>query len=141
MLAGVLALAAAACSAEEAGEASGTDGLETQDPGDCIVVDLSVSSEKIDLLSELAREFNDSDAAQVDDRCVFARVQSKPSGGAAQLLSGEWDEDVEGPRPVTWSPAASSWGAVLNQPREAQGAPATTGSTEARRVGQKGVSR
>ncbi|HEY9556196.1 MAG TPA: extracellular solute-binding protein [Acidimicrobiales bacterium] len=127
MLAGVLALAAAACSAEEAGEASGTDGVQTQDPGDCIVVDLSVSSEKIDLLSELAREFNDSDAAQVDDLCVFARVQSKASGGAAQLLSGEWDEDVEGPRPVIWSPAASSWGAVLNQRLEAQGAPAMTG--------------
>src|SRR3546814_15590517 len=119
MLAGVLALAAAACSAEEAGEASGTDGVQTQDPGDCIVVDLSVSSEKIDLLSELARAFNDSDAAQVDDLCVFARVQSQASGGAAPLLSGEWDAEVSGPRPVIWSPAASSGAAVLKNEREA----------------------
>ena len=31
------------------------------DPGDCIVVDMAVSSEKIALLTELAQEFNGSD--------------------------------------------------------------------------------
>jgi Ca-activated chloride channel family protein len=92
-----------------------------QDPGDCIVVDMAVSSEKIDLMRDLAQEYNGSDEARVDDRCVFVRPQSKASGGAAQLLSSGWDEAVEGPRPVVWSPASSAWGAVVNQRLESQG--------------------
>ena len=27
----------------------------------------------------------------------------------------DWNEDEDGPRPVIWSPAASSWGAIVNQ--------------------------
>ena len=45
-----------------------------------------MSPEKLDLLTQLAQDFNDSDA-EVGDECVFARVQSKSSGGAAQLLA------------------------------------------------------
>jgi Ca-activated chloride channel family protein len=107
-----LTLVAAACTAKEASDGSPT---QLEDPGDCIVADLSVSPEKLDLLTRLAKDFNGSDAARVGDRCVFARVQSKSSGGAAQLLASGWDEQTEGPRPVIWSPAASTWGAVLNQ--------------------------
>ena len=111
-------LLAAACSS--AGDSRSIDditggGNVTDDPGDCIVVDLSVSSEKIQLLTALAKDFNASKEATVDGRCVFARVQSKASGAAAQLLATSWDEQSEGPRPVIWSPAASSWGAILNQ--------------------------
>ena len=121
----VLGLLTAACSVED-----GTDddviGNADDDPGDCIVVDLSVSPEKVRLLTELAQDFNGSDEAEVGDECVFARVQSKSSGGASQLLASEWDEDTEGPRPVIWSPAASSWGAVLNQRLSNQSRPAMT---------------
>lgn len=86
------------------------------DPGECVVVDLAVSSEKIDLLTDLAGQFNGSeDARTADGRCIFARPQSKASGGAAQLLAGAWDEAVDGPLPVIWSPASSAWGPVLNQ--------------------------
>lgn len=110
-----LALAASACSATESDDAAPGDGVTVEDPGDCIVVDLSVSSEKIELLNELADDFNGSDRAQVGDQCAFARVQSKASGGATQLLAEGWDEAAEGPRPTIWSPAASSWGAILNE--------------------------
>jgi Ca-activated chloride channel family protein len=48
-------------------------------------------------------------------------VQAKSSGGAAQLLATGWDEEVEGPRPVIWSPSASTWGSVLNQRLSDQG--------------------
>ncbi|MFZ6003837.1 MAG: substrate-binding domain-containing protein [Actinomycetota bacterium] len=123
-----LGLAAAACAASEDDAGDGlSDGNVLDDPGDCIVVDLSVSSEKIQLLTDLAHDFNRSDEARVDDRCVFARVQSKASGGAAQLLAGGWDEATEGPRPVIWSPAASSWGAILNQRLESSGRSPMTG--------------
>jgi Ca-activated chloride channel family protein len=105
----------------------GTGGNAGADPGDCVVVDLSVSSEKIQLLTNLAESFNDSEA-EVDGRCVFARVQSKPSGGAAQLLASGWDEGTEGPRPVIWSPAASSWGGILDERLASDGRPAMAGT-------------
>src|SRR5688572_30556824 len=119
-----LALLAAACT--EAGD-DGGDGLpDLGDPGDCIVADLSVSPEKVDLLTRLAQDFNDSNA-EVGGECVFARVQSKSSGGASQLLASGWDEDAEGPRPVIWSPAASTWGTVLNERLAGQGDADMTG--------------
>lgn len=116
----LLALAAGIASCSSSGEDAtsdtvAADGLLGEDTGDCIVVDLSVSPEKIDLMTDLARTFNDSDAAQVGDECVFVRPQRKSSGASEQLLYEGWDEAVEGPRPVVWSPASSAWGAVLNQ--------------------------
>ena len=65
---GVVAIAAlalvAACTADDddddagGGESSDTTALGDADPGDCIVVEMAVSSEKITLLTELAEEFN-----------------------------------------------------------------------------------
>ena len=125
------ALLVVACSSGEGDDLSFDDDEETdsgdgglEDPGDCATVDAAVSSEKIDLLIELAREFNQSDLAEVDGGCVFVRPRSKASGGAMQALAAGWDESVEGPRPVIWSPAASAWGAILNQRLEQRGEPA-----------------
>ena len=117
-----LALVAAACSTASD---QPTDGLE--DPGDCTVVDVAASPEKRDLLVELAQDFNASDQAKYDKGCYFARVQAKSSGATAQLLSSDWDEAVEGPRPVIWSPSASTWGAVVNQRLDDQSEPPITG--------------
>jgi Ca-activated chloride channel family protein len=113
-----LAALAAACTTESGGDDAVPD---LGDPGDCIVADLSVSPEKVDLLTQLADDFNESPAARVGDECAFARVQAKSSGGAAQLLTTGWDEEVDGPRPVIWSPSASTWGSVLNQRLADQG--------------------
>jgi Ca-activated chloride channel family protein len=122
----IISLFAAACTGP-AGDVFTDDGgqgdtgvdtgedLSQADPGDCITVDMAVSSEKIDLLTDLAGEFNSSDEASVDGTCVFVRPASKASGTAATLLSEGWDEDLEGPRPVIWSPASSGWGQILNQ--------------------------
>jgi Ca-activated chloride channel family protein len=109
-----LALLAAACGGSDDDDASGDDTADDLgDPGDCEVVEMAVSPEKIDLLTELAREFNDSDAAEVDGECVFVRPQRKSSGAAMQFLADGWPEE-EGPRPVIWSPAGSTWGATLD---------------------------
>jgi Ca-activated chloride channel family protein len=55
---------------------------------------------------------------------VFVRPYTKASGAAMTLLSQGWpDPEVEGPRPVIWSPAASTWGAILNQLRDDAGEP------------------
>jgi Ca-activated chloride channel family protein len=104
------ALVAAACSG---GDDDGGDGLA--DPGDCLVVDVASSPEKLELLTDLAETFNESDEAQVGDDCMFVRVQRKSSGAAEQALAAGWDEGTEGPRPAIWSPAASTWGTVLDQ--------------------------
>jgi Ca-activated chloride channel homolog len=88
---------------------------------DCITVDMASSPEKIDLLTDLAKRFNDSDRASVGDQCIAVRVTKKSSGEAASLLVDDWpDRKANGPRPVIWSPAASAWGEVTNQRRADQ---------------------
>jgi Ca-activated chloride channel family protein len=110
------ALVASACSGgnDDPFAEGGTTGNTGIDP-DCTVVDAAVSSEKIDLLTRLADDFNRS-GAEVDGTCVGVRVRSKASGGAATALARGWDEQTDGgPPPVIWSPASSAWGQVLNQ--------------------------
>ncbi len=132
MAVALLAVGATACSGDDEPSASvAEDQADLGDPGDCIVVDLAVSSEKATLMTELARDFNGSEAAELDGgRCAFARPQVKASGLAADLLATGWDEAAEGPRPVVWSPAASSWGAIVNQRLAAAGEEAIVGDAE-----------
>src|SRR5690606_17831474 len=77
----------AAVVATAAACAGGGDGdRAADDPGDCLVVDVASSPEKIELLEELASAFNASEEARLDDECVFVRVQRTSSGEAEQLL-------------------------------------------------------
>src|SRR6185436_10147434 len=110
----VLVLSVTAC-IDNSTDQNATNGNIDEDPGDCVVVDMAVSSEKIELLTDLAKQFNGSDGAKVGDECVFVRVQKKASGAAELLLEQGWDEATNGPQPVVWSPASSAWAAVLNQ--------------------------
>jgi len=122
------AAVAAACSGgdeDAGGDGDGNGGGTFGD--DCLVVDVATSPEKLELLTDLADEFNGSDRAQVGDDCVGIRVQRKSSGAAASLLANGWDEEVEGPRPVLWSPAGSSWASVLDLELEEAGQPAIAG--------------
>jgi Ca-activated chloride channel homolog len=112
---------AAACSTGSSDDGTTFDQLGN--PGNCTVVDMAVSPEKIDLLTSLAQTFNQSEV-EVDGSCIFVNPKSKASGGAMQALADGWDESVEGPRPVVWSPAASAWGAILDQRLAEKGEPA-----------------
>lgn len=115
MLAGVLV--AGACNVDVDGGSAGGDV-----PSGCAAVDMAVSPEKFDLLTELAEEFNRSDDAKKAKPCAFVRVNKTSSGVGATLLTDGWpDPDRNGPRPVIWSPAAASWGAILNQRLQEQG--------------------
>ncbi len=114
-------LVAAACSGgdDSAGDDDDDPTASTQpddvDTGDCIVVDMAVSSEKIALLEDLADEFNTSDAAQVNGQCIVVRPRSVASGLAATLIPEGWPEPaVNGEPPVIWSPAASAWAGIVN---------------------------
>lgn len=120
-LAGVTLMASACGGGDDSSGPGVTSAFD--DTGDCgIVVDMSVSSEKIDVIKALADSFN-AEKRKVGDTCVFVRPQSKASGGAATLLSTDWDTAAEGPEPVIWSPASAAWGAVLNQRLADQGQP------------------
>jgi Ca-activated chloride channel family protein len=112
------ALLAAAC-AEDPEQAGG--GPDFGDPGDCVVVDAAISPEKIDLVTDLARTFNASEDARDGDTCWFVDPRRKSSGAGAQALYNGWDEAIDGPLPVIWSPAASSWGSVVNRRLEERG--------------------
>ncbi|MDP9072165.1 MAG: substrate-binding and VWA domain-containing protein, partial [Actinomycetota bacterium] len=116
----VMAAVAGGCTtADDDGGGGGVFGggdSPEQAPEGCTTVDAAVSPEKLELLTALAATFNRSDEARAGGGCAFVRVQRKSSGAAATLLADGWrDERADGPRPVIWSPAASSWGAVLNQ--------------------------
>jgi Ca-activated chloride channel family protein len=111
----LFASALAACSSSGGGNGAGSG---------CATVDVASSPEKVELLTQLASSFNDSSAAH-QNGCATVKVESKSSGAAADLLSSGWPDDpANGPRPVIWSPASSSWGAVVNQRRADQGQPA-----------------
>ena len=116
----VSALVAGACNVDVDGGSDLGGGSEI--PSGCAGVDMAVSPEKFDLLTELAEEFNRSDAAKDAKPCAFVRVNRVSSGVGATLLSEGWnDEGRDGPRPVIWSPAAASWGAIVNQRLEERG--------------------
>ncbi len=101
--------ATAACNVDSGGSGDATgDG--------CTEVALATSPEKLDLLTELAASFNDGNDNDVDGKCSFVRVTRVSSGVGASLLADAWtDEEQNGPKPVVWSPSASSWGAVVNE--------------------------
>jgi len=107
-----LALVAGACTVSS--EKAGLPG--TQDvPKGCTGVDVTTSPEKFDLLTDLARRFNAAKDSK-DGGCAFVRVQKVSSGTAMQQLADGWADPVSmGPQPVVWSPAASSWGSILNE--------------------------
>ena len=55
------------------------------------------------------------------------RPRSVASGLAAQLIPEGWpNPDVNGAAPVVWSPAASGWGAIVNERAGSELAPAGT---------------
>ncbi|MGZ4682007.1 MAG: extracellular solute-binding protein [Acidimicrobiales bacterium] len=123
-----LAVITAACSSGSSSAGSG-NGVDVGDPGNCLVVDLTMSTEKIDLLTSLAQAFNQT-KAKVNGKCVFVSPHSLASGAAAQALADGWNTDGNNPAPVIWTPASSAWGAVLDQQLAAKGeaAMANTGT-------------
>ncbi|MBV9253528.1 MAG: substrate-binding domain-containing protein [Actinobacteria bacterium] len=107
----------------------GKDSQSTSAPKGCATIPVVSSPEKVDLLTKLAQQFNDSSAAK-NGGCVFVQVKNVSSGTQATLLSEGWpDEATNGPKPVIFSPAASAWGGVVNQRLTAKGQQAIVPTT------------
>jgi Ca-activated chloride channel family protein len=96
------------------------DGLPPN-PGNCLQLFVTASSEKAALLTQMADGYNRS-GAEVGGRCVQAVVTSKASGGAMDALARGW-RDVDGLRPDVWTPAGSSWVGLLQQRTSARDRP------------------
>jgi Ca-activated chloride channel family protein len=122
----LLTLAACSGSSDNGGVDRGDGNGSLADPGKCTPIDVAVSSEKVALLTKLAKDFNDSDQSDLGNgKCAFVRVETKASGAAMQLLAQGWnDTTANGPQPTVWSPAATSWAAILNQRLADKGQPA-----------------
>lgn len=96
------------------------DGAGPGDPGttapppdrdECTQIVIAASPEKAGVLSVNVDAYNAADP-QVDGTCVYAQVLRVGSGTAAAALARGWDEEVDGPVPTVWSPAASAWGEI-----------------------------
>jgi Ca-activated chloride channel homolog len=94
------------------------DGGEDREPAratrreGCVDLLITASSEKAALLGQIAEAYARQDR-RYDGGCANVRVVSKASGGAMEALAAGWDERRDGPTPQVWSPASSSWVALL----------------------------
>ena len=93
-------------------------------PSGCTEVPVATSPEKFTLLTGLAETFN-ATGQEFGGECAAITIYRVSSGAAARMLSEGWPTDGSaGPAPVLWSPAASTWGAVVNKRLSDQGKPA-----------------
>lgn len=89
--------------------------------GECVVLDVTSSTEKDDLVRSLATEFETG--REVDGRCVDINVLGLTSGAAMEALASDWDVEIVEPmfersqtgrsRPGVWLPTSSMWTELL----------------------------
>ena len=106
-LAIVATLALAGCTPSPTPTNNGND---LGDLGGCTPVVAAVSSEKVNLFTELATRFKDSPEGKALSTCAAIVPRDVASGEAARLLKLGWPTDQTlAPRPVLWSPASTAW--------------------------------
>lgn len=84
--------------------------------GDCVPLEVSVSTEKDELLAELAESYNISGRTfGHDDTCAQVTTTGFTSGTAMQAIADGWPAGVvEGrPAPQVWLPSTSMWADLL----------------------------
>lgn len=106
LLASIATLAAlgAACTT-----GTGTGSAGAPPPADAVHVMIAPSPEKVELLGDLADEFNGR-KVEVGGKPVFVEVEKVSSGTGADLLVNDWPESSGQARPTVFTPAASLWG-------------------------------
>lgn len=89
----------------------------------CIPLVVAASNEKSALLAVLADEY-EKQRPVVNGRCVDVQIFKVRSGEAEDALRRGWDRLSDGsPDPDVWSPAATTWVALLEFHRQAAGKP------------------
>ncbi|MFD3311555.1 substrate-binding domain-containing protein [Streptomyces sp. NPDC058694] len=84
---------------------------------DCGVrLEVNSSTEKGDLLSDLAEDYNDSGRELAGGKCARVAVSETSSGVAKDALAEGWDERRDGaPEPQVWTPSSSLWLTLLQR--------------------------
>jgi Ca-activated chloride channel family protein len=90
----------------------------------CVQLNVTASSEKAALMQEFAKSYAKADR-RFNGKCADIQVTSKASGAALDALAAGWNEKVDGPAPQVWTPASSSWVALLKQRTAATDKPNT----------------
>ncbi|WP_433219792.1 extracellular solute-binding protein [Dactylosporangium sp. CS-047395] len=87
---------------------------------DCVQIELSASTEKGDLLAELAKRYNTAGRV-FDGRCAGVSVHKRTSGAAMESLVDGWNPDADGaPAPQVWAPSSSLWLGLARERATAQ---------------------
>ncbi|MEO3928426.1 extracellular solute-binding protein [Micromonosporaceae bacterium B7E4] len=103
-----------------------TDPADRADAANCVPLEVSSSSEKSTLISQLAQRYNDSDRS-FGDNCATVTVHGITSGRAMEALAGGWAaQEPDLPEPQVWLPTSSLWTGQLKLLDEAAGRPAQT---------------
>ncbi|MGA5508704.1 substrate-binding domain-containing protein [Streptomyces umbrinus] len=84
---------------------------------DCDVrLEVNSSTEKGDLLSDLAEDYNNSGRELAGGKCARVAVSETSSGVAKDALAQGWDERRDGaPEPQVWTPSSSLWLTLLQR--------------------------
>ncbi|MDT7539740.1 MAG: Ca-activated chloride channel [Actinomycetota bacterium] len=98
-------------------------------PKGCTSINIAASSEKAALLQAIADDYAKDDG-KADGKCARVVVRTKASGGATTALARGWDEKVDGPRPDVWTPASTSWTALLRYQTTARDLPDLVGDAK-----------
>jgi Ca-activated chloride channel family protein len=96
------------------GDDGGDSKADTPRREGCTTLNITASSEKAALMTELAKSYIKSDR-RFDGKCADPVVQTKASGAALDALAAGWDVKKDGPQPAVWSPASAAWVGLLRQ--------------------------
>jgi Ca-activated chloride channel family protein len=87
----------------------------------CEPIEISSSTEKGDLLADLARRYNRSSETYGGGRCASVSVHKLTSGAGMEALASGWDAGRDGaPEPQVWTPTSTLWLQLARQ-RQAGG--------------------
>jgi Ca-activated chloride channel family protein len=106
----IAALVLAACTGGGE-EGTTTDGSQGFPDDGCTHITIATSSEKVNMLDELAAAFKDSPEHEGLDTCATVRPTNVSSGNAARYLTAgdDWPSDDRALWPTLWSPASTVW--------------------------------
>ncbi|WP_432993340.1 extracellular solute-binding protein [Dactylosporangium sp. CA-233914] len=97
--------------------------------GECTQIEVSASTEKGDLLAELASRYNNA-GRTFDGHCAGVAVHKKTSGAAMESLVAGWDPARDGaPAPQVWTPSSSLWLGLMRERAAATDRTAPLGDT------------
>ncbi|WP_410582931.1 substrate-binding and vWA domain-containing protein [Amycolatopsis sp. lyj-108] len=83
---------------------------------DCVRLVVSSSTEKGDLVAELAERYNNTGRTFDGGRCAKVEAFKKTSGATLDLIAKGWNDiDERHPEPQAWMPSSSLWLDLLRQ--------------------------